>query len=145
MAQHAFILSPGKWVGEGKISFSASSENLRFYTRWLIGDADKGSITCSQEVEMPGNEPNMINNFVFSNVTTSSFAVELENDVLGKVKGTGIIDQKTVAWEFHGGGGLEGFEVYELQDNGDYMLHAEYASPDQFRTIIDGRIWLKTE
>ncbi|MCE5316187.1 MAG: hypothetical protein LLG04_02335 [Parachlamydia sp.] len=142
---HAFILSPGKWVGEGKISFSASAEHLHFYTRWLIGEADTGSITCSQEVEMPGNETKMFNHFVFSNVTAASFAVELENDILGKVQGKGIIDAKTLAWEFHGGEGLEGFEVYELQDNGDYMLHAEYASPDQFRTVIDGRIWKKTE
>jgi hypothetical protein len=69
--------------------------------------------------------------------------MELENELLGKVKGAGVIDEKTIAWEFHGTGGLEGFEVYELQDNGDYMMHAEYSSPDQFRTIIDGRIWKK--
>ena len=69
--------------------------------------------------------------------------MELENELLGTVKGTGVIDENTIAWEFHGTGGLEGFEVYELQDNGDYMMHAEYSSPDQFRTIIDGRIWKK--
>lgn len=145
MTQHAFIVTPGKWVGEGKISFSASAEHIRFYTRWLVGEADQGNITCGQEVEMVGNEPNMMNQFVFSNVTATSFTVQLENDILGQVKGKGVIDAKAIAWEFHGGGELEGFEVYTLQDNGDYMLHAEYASPDQFRTIIDGRIWKKLD
>jgi hypothetical protein len=38
---------------------------------------------------------------------------------------------------------FEGFEVYEQQENGDYFLHAEYGSPDQFRTIIEGLIWRK--
>lgn len=145
MAQHVFILVPGKWVGEGKIAFSASSENLHFYTRWLVGNSDRGEIACTQEVEMPGNDPNMLNNLLFSGFTATSFAVDLENDILGKVTGSGIIDDKTIAWEYHGREGLEGFEVYELQENGDYKLHAEYSSPDQFRTIIDGRIWKKSE
>jgi hypothetical protein len=145
MTQHAFVLAAGKWVGEGKITFSASSELVHFYTRWLFGSVEGGTITGTQEVEMPGNEPNMMNRFAFSNVTPSSFAIELENEILGYVKGSGVIDDKTIAWEFHGSNGIEGFEVYTLQDNGDYMLHAEYASPDQFRTIIDGRIWKPLE
>ena len=103
MTQHAFIVTPGKWVGEGKISFSASAEHIRFYTRWLVGEADQGNITCGQEVEMVGNEPNMMNQFVFSNVTATSFTVQLENDILGQVKGKGVIDAKAIAWEFHGG------------------------------------------
>lgn len=145
MTQHHFILFPGKWVGEGNITFSASPDQLHFYTRWMIGDVNSGAITCTQEVEMPGNEPNMLNNFLFSELSANAFQVQLENDILGKVQGKGIIDTKTIAWEFHGGPSLEGFEVYELQDNGDYKMHAEYSSPDQFRTIIDGRIWKKSE
>jgi hypothetical protein len=63
--------------------------------------------------------------------------------MLGSVQGKGIIDAKTIAWEFRGHPDFEGFEVYELQENGDFMLHAEYSSLDQIRTIIDGRIWKK--
>lgn len=140
---HQFLLQPGNWIGEGKVSFNASSETLRFYTKWIIEKTSNQAIICTQEVEMPGANPNMFNSFSFSKFTESSFAVELENELLGHVKGNGILDEKTIAWEFHGQGGLEGYEVYELQDNGDYIMHAEYASPDQFRTIIDGRIWKK--
>lgn len=142
MAKHEFIFSPGQWIGEGRVTFSASPDHLRFYTKWLIDKAENGNIRCQQHVEMEGGEDRVFNTFVFSNVLSSSFVLELMNELLGSVKGKGVIDEKTIAWEFRGGE-FEGFEVYELQENGDYMLHAEYASTDQFRTIIDGRIWKK--
>lgn len=145
MIQHEFIFHPGKWIGEGRIAFSASKETIHFYTRWVIGNAETTGIVCTQEVEMRGGDQNMNNSFIFSHITPTSFDVHLDNDVLGSVEGVGVIDAKTIAWEFHGKEGLEGFEVYELQDNGDYMLHAEYTSTDQFRTIIDGRIWKKSD
>jgi hypothetical protein len=144
MIQHTFIFHPGRWIGEGRVVFNSSQEKLHFYTRWTLEKADRMGVYCSQEVEMPGTE-NMLNNFFFTSITPTSFIVELENKNLGKVKGKGVIDDKRIAWEFHGQEKLEGFEVYERQENGDYMLHAEYVSMDQFRTIIDGRIWEKTE
>ena len=144
MHTHHFIFFPGQWVGEGRITFTASPEHLRFYTKWTIEETKKGIINCQQEVEMEGGDENVHNDFLFSEVMADSFAVELSNDLLGTVRGKGIIDAKTIAWEFRGHANFEGFEVYELQENGDYMIHAEYASPDLFRTIIDGRIWKKS-
>lgn len=145
MVKHEFIFNPGQWVGEGRITFSASPELVRFYTSWWIEKPDeKGGIRCQQRVEMQGSEETVNNNFFVNDVTPAKFKIELENDLIGKVQGLGVIDAKTIAWEFRGNAGLEGFEVYELQDNGDYMLHAEYSSPDQFRTIIDGRVWKRS-
>ncbi len=145
MIQHQFIFQPGKWIGEGRVAFSASAEILRFYTRWEISDVSTEGIACTQDVEMQSAEHTMRNAFIFSHITPTSFVIDLDNEPIGHVTGKGVIDDKTIAWEFHGGAGLEGFEVYELQENGDYMVHAEYTSPDQFRTIIDGRIWKKSE
>lgn len=146
MTSHLFIFKPGIWIGEGKIAFSASPESVRFYTKWVIEPLKKGEIGAEQQVEMQGSEPNTKTQFRFYNITPTTFSLELDNETLGRIVGTGVIDPKTIAWEFHTQvEGLEGFEVYELQDNGDYMLHAEYASTDQFRTIIDGRIWKKGE
>lgn len=102
-----------------------------------------GIIRCQQQVEMEGGEENVFNNFAFSDIHPDSFAVELTSGILGTVTGKGVIDTKTLAWEFRNFPEFEGFEVYELQENGDYMLHAEYASAEQIRTIIDGRIWRK--
>lgn len=144
MTNHEFIFSPGQWIGEGKITFSTSPQHLRFYTKWVVEKKESGVIRCQQHVEMEGGEESVFNAFSFSHFTTNDFRLELTNDLLGSVKGKGVIDDKTLAWEFRGYNDFEGFEVYELQDNGDYMLHAEYASSDQFRTIIDGRIWRKS-
>jgi hypothetical protein len=144
MMTHQFIFHPGQWIGEGKVSFSISPETLHFYTKWTIEAENHQEIHTVQIVEIQGNEPSMQNIFNFLDISPNKFIVNLENDILGNVKGTGIIDPQNIAWEFHSVGGLEGFEIYELQENGDYLLHAEYTSPDQFRTIIDGRIWKKS-
>lgn len=138
-----FIFKPGLWIGEGKVTFSASPESVRFYTKWTVEKENNKQIICQQHVEMEDGESNVYNTFIFSNLLPHSFSVELSNELLGSVQGTGLIDDKTIAWEFRGHPEFEGFEVYELQDNGDFMLHAEYSSMDQIRTIIDGRIWKK--
>lgn len=145
MDTHSFIIFPGLWIGEGRVTFSYSPERLRFYTKWDVHAATAGLIKGKQIVEMEGGVEHLLNHFVFSEVEAQSFAVELTSDLLGTIRGKGIIDPKTIAWEFRGNPDFEGFEVYELQENGDYMLHAEYASTDQFRTIIDGRIWRKSQ
>lgn len=144
MMTHQFIFHPGQWIGEGKVAFSISPEILHFYTKWTIEAENHHEIYSIQIVEIQGNEPSMQNSFKFMDISSNKFVVNLENDILGNVKGSGIIEPKNIAWEFHGIGGLEGFEIYELQENGDYLLHAEYTSPDQFRTLIDGRIWKKS-
>lgn len=142
--KHGFIFTPGIWIGEGKISFSTSPENIHFYTKWTNEyDENKGYI-CEQQVELQGIDDSVFNRLVFSDLTPESFVVTLENDLVGKVTGKGVIDLRTIAWEYRLGPDFEGFEVYELQDNGDYMLHAEYSSPDQYRTIINGRVWKKS-
>jgi hypothetical protein len=143
MFKHDFLFQPSRWVGEGKITFSTSPDHLRFYTRWIIEEGTSSFSQCVQSVEIQGGVQSLQNLFFTSNVTLTSFEIEINNELVGKVNGKGVIDDKTIAWEFRGGP-LEGFEVYELQENGDYMVHAEYSSADQFRTIIDGRIWKKS-
>lgn len=143
MSKHEFIFKPGNWIGEGKITFSASPERLRFYTKWFIEKSESGLIRCQQHVEMEGRDQNVTNSFVFSGFLPESFVVELSSDLMGTMRGKGLVDAKTIAWEFRSPD-FEGFEVYELVENGDYMLHAEYISTEQFRTIVDGRIWQKS-
>ena len=101
-------------------------------------------VLCQQRVEIQGSGDGINNRFVVSELLGGRFKIHLENELLGYIEGTGLVDSKTIAWEFRNNSAVEGFEVYELQENGDYMFHAEYSSPDQFRTIIDGRIWKKS-
>jgi hypothetical protein len=138
--QHEFIFDPGKWVGEGTVGFSASSEQMFFATHWEVESKIDEGIRCEQEVKMEGADDKVHNKFHLYDVTSNSFNISLENDIVGQVIGTGIIDEQTIAWEFRGHIGFQGYEVYEKLPEGDYRFHAEYASPDQFRTIIDGII-----
>jgi hypothetical protein len=143
MNKHAFIFSEGLWIGEGKITFTGSKEHIRFYTKWTVGPLKSGLIMCQQQVEMDAGTGTVYNHLTFSDFLPNKFNVELSSDQLKSVKGTGIIDEKTIAWEFRGLPDFEGFEVYELQENGDYMLHAEYVTLTHMRTVIEGRIWQK--
>lgn len=147
---HPFILSPGDWLGQGKIAFSASKEVLDFYTKWFIPKVESKEkphdrLEIVQSVEMVGAEEAIENRFVINNITATNFHIRLENELIGVVIGSGVIDKDRVAWEFRGHPNFEGFEVYELQKDGQYLFHAEYVSPDQFRSIIDGKIWKKTK
>lgn len=144
MGHHEFIFMPGRWVGGGKITFSISPELVRFYTSWVMEEKKENCIRAIQRVEMQALEEVVNNKFVIYDFEENKFKIDLENDLVGSANGSGVIDEKTIAWEFRGNSGVEGFEVYELQDNGDYMLHAEYSSAERFRTIIDGRIWKKS-
>ena len=140
---HGFIFSSGIWIGEGKITFSTSSEFIKFYTKWEIIPESETLIRATQKVEMQGIKEHVINYFIFKDITPTSFSVLLESEAMGSVHGNGVINSTVLAWEIRSNPSNEGFEVYELQDNGDYSLHAEYASTDQYRTIVDGLIWKK--
>lgn len=137
---HTFILEPGQWIGEGTVSFSSSPDQLYFITKWEIDEESDEGVFADQEVKMEGTEEVLHNSFQIYDISPTAFTVMLENEIMGQVAGTGIIDDKTIAWEFRGETGPQGFEVYERHKDGEYSFHAEYCSPDQFRTIIDGRI-----
>jgi hypothetical protein len=143
MSKEDFVFTPGLWLGEGKISFSASHEFLKFYTKWEIQEESPGIMKATQTVEMQGVDEQVINILTFQEIKPTSFTVILENNIIGSVSGKGIRDENMIAWEFQGHLTFEGFEVYEKQENGDYFLHAEYGSSDQFRTLIEGLIWRK--
>lgn len=149
MLSHQFIFSPGEWLGQGKVSFSASPEILKFYTKWIISPIVNGQILCTQQVEKVGIDEPITNAYCISHIEESSFKIALENNVVGLVHGVGAISPTTIAWEFHdrvafnGSEGFEGTEIYLLKPNGEYTLYAEYFIDKEIRTFIDGRIWRK--
>ena len=110
-------------------------EELPFYTRWKVPEGEKGRIESMQ------------NQFIFYNITRRNFAIELENQSLGKVVGKGMINETLIGWEFRLEHlGFEGFEFYEKSEAPDtYLMHAEYATNDDFRTVIHGKIWRSHE
>lgn len=143
MSLNEFIFEPGTWLGEGKITFSASPEFIKFYTRWKIERESEHVLKAVQVVEMHAATEQLVNTFTITEVKPQSFLITLENNIIERVSGKGIRDDHTIAWEFRGDKEFEGFEVYEQQENGDFFMHAEYGSTDQYRTIIEGLIWKK--
>lgn len=147
MVQHRFLFSPGIWLGEGKVHVSHSSEILKFFTRWTVEPANaEGVIDSLQEVEISGLSEMMNNHFLITAVDTENFQIELQNQNLGRIVGSGLIRAKTVSWEFRSKEvGFEGFEFYQFQNDNAYFLRAEYASHDDFWTAIEGNIWKQSQ
>jgi hypothetical protein len=144
---HHFLLTPNSWLGQGKIQLNMVAEELAFFTRWNTENADgNGRIECLQEIQVKGLSDIMHNEFLIYNLTTAGeFSIDLENQALGKITGTGLTNEKVIAWEFRVEEiGFEGFELYEKQDENNYLMRAEYATNDQFRTLIQGRLWKQT-
>lgn len=144
--RHNFITTPGLWVGEGKIILNMVEENLKYATNWNILNRDfTGKIQCVQEIQVQGLSENMRNELSFFNFQPKSFSVEMENQNVGRITGKGVFDDKIIAWEFRDNElQFEGYETYLLQEDGSYILKGEYVSSDQFRTQIEGRIWVHT-
>lgn len=132
-------------MGQGKIKLSMVEEELDFFTKWNMGAVDgEGQIPALQEVQIKGMNDIMHNNFVITEIGSGSFTIELENAALGVIKGKGVIKENLIAWEFRDNElEFEGFEFYEKQEDGSYLMRAEYATSDQYRTIIKGKIWEK--
>lgn len=143
MFNHIFLFKPKAWIGEGMITLNMVEEELFFYTKWNVLENDCGKIRSVQELQISGISENMRNELTFFDFTDKNFSVEMENLNIGKVIGRGIIDDKVIAWEFRDNEmNFEGYETYHLQGDGSYLMRSEYVTSDQFRTQIEGKMWL---
>lgn len=147
MKDHLFIFGPGHWIGEGKISLNMVEEELAFNTNWAIQNKDvEGKVRCTQDIQVHGLSENMRNDLTFYDFGSKSFSVEMENQNVGRIVGTGVYDEKVIGWEFRSNEmEFEGFETYKLQPDGSYTMHGEYVTSDQFRTKIEAKIRLRPQ
>src|SRR3989344_8441726 len=147
MFNHTFIFHPGTWIGEGKIVLNMVEEELIFNTNWAIQNKDfAGKVSCAQDIQIQGLSENMRNELTFYDFGNKSFSVDMENQNVGRIVGTGVFDDKMIAWEFRNNDmNFEGYETYTLQHDGSYMMKGEYVTSDQFRTQIEARIWLQSK
>lgn len=137
---------PGTWEGRGHITFNMSSERLEFSTLWTVEHKENKSIYCVQRIDIDDVEDPMINYFQLNYPENQKFEISLSNEILGQVNGSGLLDDKIMAWEFRGSElEFEGFELFELQEDGSYQTRAEFSSKDQMRTLIEGKISKKSE
>ncbi|MBI3508240.1 MAG: hypothetical protein HY069_01200 [Chlamydiia bacterium] len=147
MSKHPFIFNPGNWFGEGKITLNLVEEELVFNTNWAVQAKDfAGKVTCAQEIQIHGLSENMRNDLNFYDFHPNTFSVDMENPNIGRIVGTGVYDDKTIAWEFRNNDmNFEGYETYSLQSDGSYQMKGEYVTSDQFRTQIEARLYLAPE
>ena len=143
MFNHSFIFSPGAWRGEGKILLNMVEEELIFNTNWAVQNKDfAGKVSCAQEIQIQGLSENMRNELSFYAFQERAFSVDMENQNVGRIVGTGVYDEKMIAWEFRNNDmNFEGYETYHLQPDGSYQMKGEYVTSDQFRTLIEAHIW----
>ena len=143
MFNHSFIFNPGSWVGEGKISLNMVEEDLRFNSNWTVQNKDfAGKVCCAQDIAIHGLSDSMRNELTFYDFAGKAFCVDMENQNVGKITGVGVFDEKTIAWEFRdNGANFEGYESYDLQPDGSYLMRGEYVTADQLRTQIEAKIW----
>lgn len=143
MIKHRFLFEPARWVGGGKITFEETSGLVRFYSSWVFESSSDKKIHCHQRIELQELGETMNNFLTIYDICENRFKIELKSDLIKESHGKGIIDNHSIAWEFHGTEGVEGFEIYTLQSDDDYTLHAEYSSSELFRSKIDARLWKK--
>lgn len=143
MFKHTFIFSPGSWIGEGKITLNMVEEELFFNTNWFVQNKDfGGKVACAQDIQIQGLSEVMRNELTFYNFDQKNFAVDMENQNVGKIIGTGVVDDQMIGWEFRTqDNSFEGYETYSLQPDGSYHMRGEYVTSDQFRTKIEARIF----
>lgn len=151
MDNHTFILTPGEWIGHGKIMISGAKEEIPFITKWKILPIENGIIIAEQIVEKHGVADVLLNRFRFTNFSVKKFDVYFENDVISDiVLGKGKYDECSILWAFQTIGedsqaGLSGAEMYFQQSEDEYHLKAEYFLDEEHRTLIEGQIWRKNE
>lgn len=141
---HDFFFKEGTWLGEGRVQFSGSTDEIKFYTKWQVASEKNGLIVLKQLVEMQGINEKMQNTYTLQSIQDGKFEISLTNELLQDIKGRGLFDEGKIAWEFASKGVFEGFEIFEIKGDGTYQFHAEYSTEDLFRTIIDGTIWKKS-
>ena len=147
MNGHSFIFQPGTWEGEGKLLLNMVEEELAFKTSWSVQSKDfSGKVVSLQNIQIQGLSEHMQNELTFSNFQPKTFLVEMENQNVGRITGSGVYDEKMIGWEFRNPDmNFEGFETYHLQTDGSYLMKGEYITSDQFRTQIEARIVLQSK
>lgn len=142
MNGHEFIFMPGEWLGFGKLTLAVSPEQLRFYTKWSVTKPHEGLILCEQQIETEGVPEVLVNTLRITLLTPQTFDIELKNDSIGQIIGKGKMDPENIMWRFDTES-FKGLEIYTLQENKQYIMHAEYIYEGQLQTKVDGRIWKK--
>lgn len=138
MNPHLFLFTPTNWHGSGEIIVALTHDLLPFTVQWQVNEKRDGLIEMMQLIKIEGVPETRRNRFRVFDLTESTFSIELEAPLIGKVQGAGSFDATMLRWAFHED--LKGSESYELQPSGAYRFEAEYASGEGLSNQIRGEM-----
>lgn len=143
-----FIFTPGFWIGEGMMELSNVSEKIPFVVKWMVPNIrpEDPYIELIQQIQIKGHSDALTNNFTLKDFEKHRFSIILENDNIGQVMGPGQIKSDWIGWEFKENlVGFDGYEYYQHQGDGHYIMEAEYSTSDDLRTVMRGKLWKHTK
>jgi hypothetical protein len=143
-----FIFTPGFWIGEGMMELSNVEEKIPFIIKWMIPTfkPEDPYLELLQQIQIKGHTDSLNNNFVLKDFQKHHFSIILENDNIGQIAGHGQIKNNWIGWEFKQNLlGFDGFEYYQHQGDGHYIMEAEYSTSDDLRTVMRGKLWKHTK
>ena len=107
-------------VWRGKNPLNMVEEELVFNTNWAVQNRDfAGKVTCAQEIQIQGLSENMRNELTFYDFSQRLFPSIWKIQNVGRIVGTGVYDDKMIAWEFRNNDmNFEGYETYTSQADG---------------------------
>ncbi len=133
-----FILEPGKWVGEGQITFSVTNQSVNYRTVWTIHPEHKGAILAQQMVYLEGVEEPTRNFYKFSRQQGESFSVIMENPLFGDVSGQATLNEELFEFEIAHSNEFFGKESYRSLPENCFEVSATYTSEEKETTQIRG-------
>src|ERR1700734_4063321 len=99
MTIHHFIFAPGIWEGSGTITFNMAMDVLEFTMRWIILPIEDQKIYFHQEIDIKTFPEKMRNHFTLFQTAPTAFEIQLENQMVSKVIGSGLLTPSSIAWE----------------------------------------------
>lgn len=124
--------NPSVWLGQGFISLRGIVEQIRFFTRWTIGDK------IIQEVEIQGVKEKQVNIYTVS----CALIVTLENESLGLWEGHGKREKHHLSWKLVSlDKNLCGEEHFFHLANGRIKTRAIFSDPEGPYTLVEGELW----
>ncbi|MBA3957277.1 MAG: hypothetical protein H0X51_02620 [Parachlamydiaceae bacterium] len=149
ISRHHFLFTSGEWLGVGKLTFLMSPTAIRIYMKWIVSPMVDNVILCDQHIQAEGADIEIVNHLKITVTSTTTFDITLKSETTGEVQGKGVIENHCIKWAFEKMAldaiteGFKGEEVYRLQENGEYYLHGQYVTGQDYGTVVDGRLWEK--
>ena len=124
------------------------AEKIPFIVKWMVPSfkPEDPYLELIQQIQIKGHSEVMTNNFTFKDFEKHRFSIILESDNIGQVMGPGHIKSDWIGWEFKENLiGFDGYEYYQHQGDGHYIMEAEYSTSDDLRTVMRGKLWKHTK